>query len=187
MRSQLNAAVGFLTILVVMSSCSHVQEEHYPSGKLKGRFEINRAEQPHGQAKVFFESGVLEAEGECDNGVKDKAWRWYDSTGVLRMTGAYNNGVQAGDYIEYFPSGKPKSVISFSNGLREGSAKTFHANGRIASFLNYRSGMLNDTLRFFYPTGVLSMLSLAKNDTVVMYIEYDSTGVKRHEFTRAHE
>lgn len=172
----------FIVTSLVLSACQHVHEERYASGNLKERTERNSAGVPHGKTSIYYENGALRAEGAYVDGLRSGQWRWYDSTGVFNLSGSYENGAQEGKFTEYFPSGQPKCTTIFSDGIKNGPTTTFHPNGRTASIVTYRQGMLNDTSWFFYPSGNLSMLSVAENDTVVMYIEYDSTGVKRHQF-----
>lgn len=173
----------FALAIAVLHGCTPVSEEHYSSGNIKARVELNPQGVAHGKGTYYYESGRVKSEGEFVNALKRGPWKWYyDSTGTSYMTGSFTDGLESGIFTEFYRDGSVHQIATLSEGKMDGVTQVFHPDGRKESVITYRAGLQHDTSWFYHPNGILSMLSIARNDTIYRYTAYDSLGERRKEF-----
>lgn len=167
---------------ILLHGCTQVSEEHYPSGKVRARVEVNAQGLAHGKGTYYYESGVVSSEGEFVNGLKSGQWNWFDPRGRVLKMGSYADGVESGVFKDYYPDGTTYQVVTYREGKMNGVYRLYRPNGSVESVVTYRDGLQQDTSWFYYPNGSLSMLSIARNDTILQYTKYDSSGRRTKEF-----
>ncbi len=182
MHLQMRVSMVALFTLLLYACGSTVQEDYYPSGKLRAKVTVDQHAVANGTTSIYYESGVVEAEGFVRNGERDGEWRWYDSTGSLVEIGFYVEGAMHGDFTEYYSSGKVKLKVPYLVGNMHGVAKSYYPTGALESAIQYEVGIQQDTSTYYYPNGTVSMLCEVRNDTILKYTEFDSTGRWMKEF-----
>ncbi len=119
-----------------------INERTYKAGKLTKSISYDRSGAVLGKFDVigrttvreYYPSGILEAEGDYENGERVGLWTTYSSNGGWRnSTIAYRNGNVDGKYKGYYSNGKVSFEVEYEQGMQHGYAKYWHSNGQIAS------------------------------------------------------
>jgi hypothetical protein len=82
--------------------------------------------------KIFFESGVLAAEGEIVKGKRCGFWKHYYDSGKLLAEGEYVNGYKSGVWVFYYGNGSIKSQGKYKSDLKQGFWKEWDRAGQIS-------------------------------------------------------
>ena len=82
-----------------------------------------------GKSKIFFESGVLAAEGEISKGKRNSFWKHFYDSGKLMAEGEYLDGLKSGVWVFYFGNGNIKSQGRYRADLKQGLWKEWDRNG----------------------------------------------------------
>lgn len=139
--------------------------EWYPNGQLRleayvieGPADINEVSQGawlfDGIAKVYRESGELEAEIPYEKGLLQNRSCYYYPSGKLLKVISYDKDLPHGDLIIYNEEGLIKEKIGYQVGKKEGEAVGFFPNQTLA----YKETYENDLLKrgsYFNPEGQL--------------------------------
>ncbi len=88
-----------------------------------------------GVAKIYFENGVLAAEGTYVKGRRIGEWQHFYETGALLACGDYINGEKTGNWIFHFSSGNKKSEGKYFNDQKHGSWREWDRNGVVSEVL----------------------------------------------------
>lgn len=62
-----------------------------------------------GKTEIYFESGVLAAEGEILKGRRSDFWKHFYDSGKLMAEGEYHDGLKSGVWVYYYGNGSIKS------------------------------------------------------------------------------
>lgn len=73
-----------------------------------------------GVTSIFFETGVLAAEGEIVKGKRCHVWRHYYDTGKIMAEGEYKEGLKLNEWTYYYGNGKLKSRGRYKGDLKQG-------------------------------------------------------------------
>jgi uncharacterized protein YdhG (YjbR/CyaY superfamily) len=65
---------------------------------------------PSGEAREFYDNGVVKASGKVKDGQLHGAWRWFRRDGTLLRSGAFRAGTQVGEWTTYDRAGDPHTV-----------------------------------------------------------------------------
>lgn len=87
---------------------------YYPDGALKETYATTVDGVLTGQKRIYFNSGMLAAEENYENGKLDGIRRTYYDNGFLEKAQTWRRGFQVGDERVYFPNGKRKEENQFN-------------------------------------------------------------------------
>ncbi|MBA2403729.1 MAG: hypothetical protein H0V66_03075, partial [Bdellovibrionales bacterium] len=73
-----------------------------------------------GQFEIYFETGVLAAEGQVLKGKRSDAWKHFYDSGKLMAEGQYNDGLKTGVWVIYFGNGSIKAQGKYKADLKHG-------------------------------------------------------------------
>lgn len=93
-----------------------------------------------GKTEIFFESGVLAAEGETEKGKRAGAWKHFYDSGKLMAQGQYLDGLKTGVWIYLYGNGKDKMQGRYRDDLKQGEWKEWDRNGVESSSI-YNDGV----------------------------------------------
>lgn len=96
-----------------------------------------------GPFKVFFESGILAAEGSSLKNRRTGSWRHYYDNGTLLGEGDYSEGLKFGVWIFYYSNGKMKAQGKYIADLKHGSWKEWDRSGLLVE-VEYAEGVKNN-------------------------------------------
>jgi hypothetical protein len=82
-----------------------------------------------GEAQIYFESGILAAEGSTYKGKKNNSWKHYYDTGKLMAEGDYEDGLKTGVWAFYFGNGCLRSQGLYENDVKLGKWKDWDRSG----------------------------------------------------------
>ena len=95
--------------------------EHYPTGKVHFKIEVDDHRKPHGWSREYTDDGTLKAERHYAHGIRKGISRLYYTTGELMTEWIYDNGKRHGASIGYFKNGRLKNKGMYQNDLLEGT------------------------------------------------------------------
>lgn len=93
-----------------------------------------------GRAQLFFESGVLAAEGNIVKGKRSGQWKHFYDTGKILGEGEYVEGHKLGIWIFYFGNGNLKAKGKFKVDQRQGTWKEWDRAGNETE-VEYKEGV----------------------------------------------
>ncbi len=93
-----------------------------------------------GEIKIYFESGVLAAEGQVQKGRRIGTWRHFYDSGKLLAQGDYADGLKDGFWQFFYGAGSLKSEGKYKLDLKQGGWKEWDRQGEIQMF-NYVDGV----------------------------------------------
>lgn len=93
-----------------------------------------------GDTKIYFENGVVAAEGNYQKGNRMGAWKHHYDTGNILAEGDYSNGNKVGAWVFYYNNGKLKLQGKYKDDLRHGMWKEWDRNGNLLE-IEYLEGV----------------------------------------------
>ena len=93
-----------------------------------------------GPAEIYFESGILAAQGSYLKSKREGHWKHFYDTGNLFAKGDYENGLKTGEWTYYFKNGEPKARGLFNEDLRHGLWTEWDRSG-LAQINTFKSGV----------------------------------------------
>jgi hypothetical protein len=93
-----------------------------------------------GIAKLYFESGVLAAEGMFSKGKRMGLWRHNYDVGNILAEGDYMDGLKAGVWVFYYSNGNLKSQGRYKSDLKHGRWKEWDRSGAMTE-VEYSEGV----------------------------------------------
>lgn len=84
-----------------------------------------------GEVKIYFESGVLAAEGQVQKGKRIGTWRHFYDSGKLLAQGDYMDGLKDGFWQFFYGTGSLKSEGKYKADLKQGAWKEWDRQGDI--------------------------------------------------------
>lgn len=107
-----------------------------------------------GAMRAWWENGKPRLEGGYDDeGRLTGRWRYYFESGVLEREGDFEAGKHTGDWAEHWPNGKRRFEGFYHVGLREGFWRTWHENGAAESEGEYENNLRHGPWKFWLPSG----------------------------------
>lgn len=82
-----------------------------------------------GPSKIYFESGILAAEGEVIKGKRTNFWKHYYDSGKLMAEGEYLTGLKHNAWVFYYGNGDIKAQGKYRSDLKQGLWKEWDRNG----------------------------------------------------------
>jgi hypothetical protein len=92
-----------------------------------------------GENRIFFESGILAAEGSFFRGKRTNTWKHYYDTGKIFAEGEYDEGLKVGEWTYFFGNGELKSKGKYLADLKQGAWKEWDRVGNVSS-VEYKDG-----------------------------------------------
>jgi antitoxin component YwqK of YwqJK toxin-antitoxin module len=115
-------------------------------------------------AKVYYENGVLAAEGKYLGEKKDSIWRYYSYyEKVLRMTETYKNGSLEGLTCRYHNNGKVSEELTYVNGKKNGPWKQYTTDGKLSLKATYVNDERTGVFTTFYENGMIEINGRIEN------------------------
>jgi hypothetical protein len=93
-----------------------------------------------GDAKIYFENGVVAAEGGYSKGRRIGAWRHNYDVGNVLAEGDYLDGAKTGVWVFYYSNGNIKAQGKYRADLKNGLWKEWDRNG-VMSEVEYQEGV----------------------------------------------
>jgi uncharacterized protein len=151
---------------------SGLWETYYEDGAKRGEIEYS---EDHGRFTEYYHSGKVFAEGPKSGARHVGHWRYYDESGVLQSEGDYENGKKQGAWKNYYPSGKVSSSGNYENDVAVGEWKYFFEDGSVSSAGEFVGGKKNGYWSAYNPSGKLKS-EITYNGGSGEYREYYSSG-----------
>lgn len=129
--------------------------------------------------RMFYQNGVLAAEGIYSNNAKDSVWKYYsfyDKTVSLIET--FDKGVKNGLSAKYYPSGRQAEKVNWVNGKREGEWLQYYDSGLTKFAGNYTNDKLNGRFLYYFTNGRIEITGQYKDnlqDGIWQYYTIDGT------------
>jgi len=83
-------------------------------------------------AKIFYENGILAAEGKYVGEKKDSIWKYYSFyEKVVRLTETFKNDALEGPMIRYHNNGKVSEELMYANNKKNGPWKQYSYEGKL--------------------------------------------------------
>jgi antitoxin component YwqK of YwqJK toxin-antitoxin module len=148
-------------------------QRFYMSGKLS--MEVDYDQNESGFAKLYYDNGVLGAEGQYINrNVKDGLWKYYGVDGRLATTVEYKNGVLNGKEIKYWKNGNKLEQKTWTEGKMTGVWYRYYENGKDQLQAKMENGVRQGGFLMFHNTGRLYIKGKYHNDIRVgQWVFYD--------------
>jgi len=83
-----------------------------------------------GKCQLFFDSGVLAAEGEILKGRRSQFWKHFYDSGTLLAEGEYVDGLKTGLWAFFYGNGKAKAKGYYRFDLKHGFWKEWDRSGK---------------------------------------------------------
>lgn len=93
-----------------------------------------------GVGQIFFESGILAAEGEFQKGRRIGYWKHNYDSGKLLAEGEYFDGLKSGTWVFYYGNGNIKAQGKYYNDLKHGLWKEWDRRGNLSE-VEYKEGV----------------------------------------------
>ena len=93
-----------------------------------------------GDQKIYFENGVLAAQGGYLKGKRTGFWKHNYDTGKLLAEGDYSDGFKSGTWVFYYSNGNLKAQGKYKLDLKHGRWKEWDRNGN-QSEVEYQEGV----------------------------------------------
>jgi len=93
-----------------------------------------------GVEKIFFDNGVLAAEGEYSKAKRVGYWKHNYDNGKILAEGEYLDGLKVGTWVFYYSNGQIKSQGKYLNDQRHGLWQEWDRNG-VLTEVKYREGV----------------------------------------------
>ena len=92
-----------------------------------------------GRIGIYFESGILAAEGEILKGRRSNFWKHFYDSGKLMAEGEYNDGLKSGVWVYYYGNGSIKSQGKYKLDQKHGKWQDWDRVG-VLSVSEYNDG-----------------------------------------------
>lgn len=93
-----------------------------------------------GHEQVYFDNGMLAAEGEYSKAKRVGYWKHNYDNGKLLAEGEYLDGLKVGTWVFYYSNGNIKSQGKYLNDQKHGIWQEWDRNGVLSEF-KYREGV----------------------------------------------
>lgn len=165
--------------------------DYYKNGNPRSMITYKNNHQD-GEAKLFYESGVLAEEGMWrfnrwvgvykyynpsgnlsyewtfdDNGRRSGLQNYYYESGKLRLTGMWEQGKESGRITEYYENGKVKTESDWFDGKSDGVMKEYAENGKLKAEYVFHDGIYDPTESRIYGKEKQNNPPTVDNRTVV--------------------
>ncbi len=135
----------------------------YENGKLN--LEVNYDDSESGYAKIYYDNGVLGAEGMYINrNVKDGLWKYYTVDGKKVVDINFDNGIPHGDEIKYWINGAKLEKKTWNHGKMVGVWSRYFSDGSFWFQMKYKEGKRDGAAQVFFPNGKMSVKGSYKNN-----------------------
>lgn len=94
--------------------------------------------------QTFYESGVLESEGEFIDGKISGELKVYYKSGNIQIASNYKDDIKNGEEIIYYENGQVKQQGTYINGKKDGVFKEYLPNGVLASETTYKEDVFTE-------------------------------------------
>lgn len=84
-----------------------------------------------GKSQIFFETGVLAAEGDVSRGKRNSFWKHFYDSGKLMAEGEYVDGLKSGVWVYYYGNTNIKSQGRYRADLKQGQWKEWDRAGNV--------------------------------------------------------
>ncbi len=148
----------------------------YENGTLA--METNYDTNESGYAKIYYDDGILSAEGKyIKRNVKDGLWKYYGTDGRLVVEVNFTNGINNGTEIKYWKNGQILEKKTWENGKMIGVWSRYYSNGLTRFQIQYQDGKRTGKIQMFHPNGKMYVKGHYKNNLKEgNWVYYDPEG-----------
>ena len=108
-----------------------------------------------GPCRFYYDSGVVESEGERDGHLETGTWKYYKKDGTLYEKKIHHNKDSV-TVIKFYPSGDTSRIYHLEYHMKKGDDRCFYESGQLKSYTHYDHFGERDTLELsWYPGGQL--------------------------------
>ena len=97
-------------------------------------------DQLHGERKLFYANGQVEAVEQFANGEYTGNFLGYYENGKLKIAGNYVDNAMSGEWKRYYENGQTMEVVLFENNEENGPFVEYHENGKLKTEGSYKNG-----------------------------------------------
>ena len=120
--------------------------------------DITYDDKESGYAKLYYDNGVLEAEGKYINrNVKDSLWKFYATDGKLVVDINYSAGKLNGKENKYWRNGNRMDLKTWTNDKLDGVWSRYFEDGKMRMQIQYKDNIRTGKIQLFHPNGRLSI------------------------------
>ena len=105
-----------------------MNDAHYKNGALDGKW------------TKWYDTGMLEEQGQYKNDEKSGDWIFYDKYGVKYKKQQFLKGIADGPWVTYFSNGNKESQGENSKGYKEGKWIYWDQYGKVIYMVTYKHG-----------------------------------------------
>jgi hypothetical protein len=131
----------FVAADALLRTVPETVEEHWSSGGVRVRYEIDDRGRRHGACLEYAEDGTLLLRAQYRAGALDGTWSSFHPGGEHHVTAKYRAGKLQGDYVERTPAGERAVKATYKDGVLDGE-RTFYAAGRVDGVQRWKQGAL---------------------------------------------
>ena len=115
--------------------------------------------------KIYYQNGILAAEGKFLGTKKDSIWKYYSFYGgYLSYIESYKNGQKDGISKKYYEKGGLSEELSWKNGTKEGPWKIWFSSGQLQLTALFTKGKLDGRFTTHFPDGKVEITGTYVND-----------------------
>ena len=115
-------------------------EYFYESGVLRAKLDYENG-MAVGLAEYFHSNGQLSSRGTLKNSMREGLWEGYDSSGVLSSKGDYLQDNKEGAWEYFYDNGGLREKGSYQQGKKEGLWEYFNYEGHLTEKGAYKNGL----------------------------------------------
>jgi len=110
----------------------------------------------YADAKIYYNNGIVQAEGRFHNRKKDSIWNYYTKIPhILQKEEGYKDGVKHGPWRVYYRNGQLSSEIYWKDGKRDGEWNDYYEDGVPHVKAHFKDGKLEGEYKLFSTDSVL--------------------------------
>lgn len=116
-------------------------------------------DQLHGERKIFYANGEVEAVEQFANGEYQGNFLGYYEDGALKIAGNYIDNAMSGEWKRYYKNGQTMEVVLFVDNEENGKFIEYHENGNLKTEGFYKNGDNEDgELKIYNENGDLERI-----------------------------
>jgi len=150
---------------------------YYDDGTLKAIMIFDKTGN-NSHTKMYYQNGVLAAEGNFVGSMKDSVWLYYSFYDkMLKLSEGYKNGNKDGISIKYYEGGQKAEEIEWKNNQKNGIWTQFYKNGKLKIKAMYANDKRIGEFVVFYENSQTEIYGNFENNQMQgEWTYFDNTG-----------
>ena len=169
-----------------VTTSPEIHTEHYPTGEIHYKVEVDKQQKPHGWSREYTKAGALKTERHYTHGVRDGISRLYYTTGELMTEWIYQNGKRHGVSLGYFKNGRLKDKGNYQNDLLEGEVLKYYSSGSLKARMIFKQDRLEGESFTYHKNGQVQHIYHYFKGQAWTRKDYSPEGkfIRKQEFTQ---